>query len=192
MIFNYDVSDLQSAINDVEDGLAIVANGNTHAAIASGQYVYIKGHGTLADGLYKATAAIPLNGTLSGSNVSSVSSGGLNDLQNISSATSGQGYCKFPDGTLIQWGSIDVPSQSIAGHSTGSWYYYEITPDYSFPIPFTTLPSVIFSKAGGKLCSIGWSSWSTSKITEVDVLSSSSSYTDFGVTIHWIAIGKWK
>lgn len=66
----------------IERGLAIVAVGNSHAAIASGQYVYIKGHGTLAEGLYKATAAIPLDGTLSSTNVSAAS-GVLNDLTTV-------------------------------------------------------------------------------------------------------------
>lgn len=74
------LNNLNDALNANESAIAIVANGNTHAAIASGQYVYIKGHATLTDGLYKATAAIPLNGTLSTTNVSSASDGGLNDL----------------------------------------------------------------------------------------------------------------
>ena len=57
------LDNLNGALNVNESTIAIVANGNTHVAISSGQYVYIKGHETLADGLYKATAAIPLNGT---------------------------------------------------------------------------------------------------------------------------------
>ena len=69
------------AIANLQDGLAIVANGNTHAAITSGQFVYVRNHSTLADGLYKATAAIATNGTLSTSNLTADSSGGLNDLK---------------------------------------------------------------------------------------------------------------
>ena len=61
--------------------LAIVANGNTHAAIESGQFVYVRNHSTLAEGLYKATAAIGTNAALSTSNLAADSSGGLNDLQ---------------------------------------------------------------------------------------------------------------
>lgn len=72
-------------------GMAILANNNTHAAIASGQYVYVRGHGSLSDGLYKATAAIAANGTLSTSNLTAVSGGGLNavnsDLKNFSTYT---------------------------------------------------------------------------------------------------------
>lgn len=62
----------------LESGLAIVANGDTHAAISSGQYVYVKNHASLAEGLYKANAAIATNGVLSG-NVTAAS-GELNTL----------------------------------------------------------------------------------------------------------------
>jgi len=62
-------------------GMAILANNNTHAAIASGQYVYVRGHGSLSDGLYMATAAIAANGTLSTSNLTAASGGGLNALK---------------------------------------------------------------------------------------------------------------
>ena len=71
---------LQDQLDGVKNGIAIVATGNTHAAITSGQYVYIQDHGTLAEGLYRATANIAANGTLSGSNVTAVSGGGLNAL----------------------------------------------------------------------------------------------------------------
>ena len=82
---NFDTSwktaDQLPAIANVQDGLAIVANGNTHAAIASGQFVYVKNHGSLAEGLYRATAAIGTNATLSTSNLTADSAGGLNALK---------------------------------------------------------------------------------------------------------------
>jgi hypothetical protein len=65
----------------IADSIAIVANGDTHAAITSGQYVYVKNHGILTDGLYKATAAIGTNATLSTSNLTADGNGGLNDLK---------------------------------------------------------------------------------------------------------------
>lgn len=70
-----------NTLSAMESGIAILANGNTHAAISSGDFVYVKNHGTLAEGMYIATAAIAANGTLSTSNLSSASSGGLNALQ---------------------------------------------------------------------------------------------------------------
>ena len=71
---------VNASINNLADGLAIVANGNTHAAITSGQYVYVRNHGSLSEGLYVATANIAANATLSGSNLTADSSGGLNAL----------------------------------------------------------------------------------------------------------------
>lgn len=83
-IFDYhnDSADkTDGAVAAVQDGLAIVANGNTHAAVAEGQFVYVRNHSTLAEGLYKASAAIGTNATLSTSNLTADGSGGLNDLQ---------------------------------------------------------------------------------------------------------------
>ena len=62
-------------------GVAIVAEGDTHAAVASGQYVYVHGHGTLAEGMYTASSAIAANAALSSSNLTAVSSGALNGLK---------------------------------------------------------------------------------------------------------------
>jgi hypothetical protein len=57
-----------------------VCNGNTHGAITSGQYVYVRAHDTLQEGLYTANSNIAANATLSSSNLTANSSGGLNSL----------------------------------------------------------------------------------------------------------------
>ena len=69
-------------ISAVQAGLAIVCNGNTHAAIESGQFAYVKNHGTLAEGLYRNNtgSTIAANATLSSSNLTADSSGGLNTV----------------------------------------------------------------------------------------------------------------
>ena len=76
------VFNVQSIISDKAnaESLAIISNGNTHIAVTAGQYVYVKNHETLAEGMYKATVSIVANSTLSTSNVSAVSVGGLNDI----------------------------------------------------------------------------------------------------------------
>lgn len=76
-----DVSAQNNTINAIEDGLAIIATGNVHQAIANGQFVYVKGHSSLAEGLYRATASIGTNATLSTSNLTADGSGGLNALK---------------------------------------------------------------------------------------------------------------
>ena len=80
-VINENMDKLDGAVNGVEDGLAIVANGNTHAAVAAGQFVYVRNHSSLAQGVYKATTAIAANGALSTSNLTADASGGLNALK---------------------------------------------------------------------------------------------------------------
>ena len=75
------VTNAENSLAAAQDGLAIVANGNTHAAIASGQFVYVKNHGSLAEGLYVANSAIGTNATLTTSNLTADGSGGLNALK---------------------------------------------------------------------------------------------------------------
>jgi len=72
---------LNDSIGNVADGLGILANGNTHAAIASDQAVFVRNHSSLADGLYWAKTAISANGALSTSNLTADSAGGLNTLK---------------------------------------------------------------------------------------------------------------
>ena len=77
---NNNMTVIDAAANALEDGLAIVSNGNTHPAITSGQFVYIRNHSTLTEGLYRATSNIAANGSLTSSNVVADSNGGLNTL----------------------------------------------------------------------------------------------------------------
>lgn len=65
------------------DSIAIVADGDTHIAISSGEYVYVKNHGTLDEGLYKASSAIAANASLSLSNLTAVSKGLANVISNM-------------------------------------------------------------------------------------------------------------
>ena len=79
-VINDNMDILDTAMAAVDSGLAIVSNNNTHDAITAGQYVYVRNHGSLAEGLYTANSAISANATLSSSNLTAVSSGALNKL----------------------------------------------------------------------------------------------------------------
>ena len=69
------------ALDGVQDALAIVVSGDTAPAnIASGAYIFLKGHITLASGGYHATAAISSGDTISSSNVTADSDGIANAL----------------------------------------------------------------------------------------------------------------
>lgn len=99
---------INSEIATVADGIAIVAEGDVHAAITKGQFVYVRNHSTLAQGVYKATAAIGTNAALSTSNLTLDNAGGLNDLQaQITSLNSK--LARFLGG---ETGSISLPANS--------------------------------------------------------------------------------
>ena len=65
-------------LGNTQGAIAILSNNNTHQAISTGQYVYVRGHSTLAEGLYIANTGIGTNVTLTSSNLTAVSGGGLN------------------------------------------------------------------------------------------------------------------
>ncbi len=73
---------INSSISAIDSSLAIIADGDTHIAITSGQYVYVKNHNILTEGLYTANSAIGANVALTTSNLTSVSNsnGGFNKI----------------------------------------------------------------------------------------------------------------
>ena len=76
------ISSNTQAIANTQSGLAyIVGNTNTTGnTLAVGQFVYVKGHSTITEGLRTVTASISANGNITTSNTSACSEGGLNAL----------------------------------------------------------------------------------------------------------------
>lgn len=74
-VINNNMDKVDTALQGLGSGLAIISKSNTHSAITSGQYVYVHGHSSLAEGLYKATTNISANATLSNSNLTAVLGG---------------------------------------------------------------------------------------------------------------------
>lgn len=72
--------DQDTSMGKLGGGMAIIATGNVHSAITAGQFVYVRKHNDLTEGLYTADSNISANGTLSASNLSAVSGGGLNTV----------------------------------------------------------------------------------------------------------------
>lgn len=110
----------------VPSSVAIVANSNTHAAITSRQYVYVRGHSTLAEGLYQATANIAQNAALSTSNLTAVSGGGLNALNSNITVTSVKSQVTFnlsddrARSRINKIGKMVVAQLQIGDWSTGT------------------------------------------------------------------------
>jgi len=107
------------------DAIAILANGNTHAAITSGQYVYVKNHASLTEGLYVATTNIAANATLSGSNLTADSSGGLN-----AALASAKSYTDGLIGTVPSGNTVEGQITSLSN---------QIGTIYEYPAGLTTI-----------------------------------------------------
>ncbi len=100
-VINANSDKIDSAVGGVQDALAIVCNGNTHGAITSGQYVYVRAHETLQEGLYTANSNIAANAALSSSNLTANSSGGLNALSEQIGTLNGKIDDKLPGNSKI-------------------------------------------------------------------------------------------
>ena len=91
-------------------GMAIASNNNTHAAVSSGQYVYVYNHSSLDEGVYVATSAISTNGALSLSNLEAVPNGGLNHVYSTLNSKMTQNdlgtLSSLPDITICRNGLI--------------------------------------------------------------------------------------
>ena len=99
-----------TAIAKVQNGLSYIV-GNTNATggtLEVGQFVYVKGHSTIAEGLRTVTASISANGNITTSNTSACSDGGLNALNskianmtNVLSVTNSSALSEYPIGLNI-------------------------------------------------------------------------------------------
>ena len=132
-VINENMDKLDGAVNGVEDGLAIVANGNTHAAVAAGQFVYVRNHSSLAQGVYKATTAIAANGALSTSNLTADASGGLNALK--------------ADIDTLNSNIVNVNKTTSVDITINSW----ISDPFNLPIPTNRTIYNIFDSQSGNM-----------------------------------------
>ena len=136
---NFDI--LDSAVNGSQGAIAIMANGNTHVAIASGQFVYVRKHSSLSEGLYTATAAIAASGALSSSNLSAVSGGGLNALlgkipEQLIHLGTETDYPLSAAHTAYPFGVTLIYTASSTSYEQRNAVFYEQRQDFSIVIMF--------------------------------------------------------
>lgn len=80
--YNGNMDKIDAAVGGIEAGMAIVAVGDTAPqAIDEGQLVYVRGHSTLATGMYHALDDIASGETLTNVNLAIDTDGGMNRLQ---------------------------------------------------------------------------------------------------------------
>ena len=120
-----------------------------------------------------------------------MATGTITKVLNESSGNSTSGYCKMPDGTLIQWGRINVSGVAIQ-NTWGSLFESASQPSgVTFAIPFVEYPSC---SATANLSPSAWlEGLSTSKtgISNYFLVRPTSVASATG-HIDWIAIGRWK
>lgn len=153
-------SSVDDELNGLGKGMAIIANGNTHAAITSGQYVYVRQHGSLSEGLYKATANISANGTLSGSNLTAVSSGGLNDVYSTLNSKITSKSVSNPDLDEMNTDGYFSLSGTIA-HAPRTMSYaqlYVLNTNYTWKMQILTNANEFWYR-GRSNTSSNWSEW---------------------------------
>lgn len=92
-------------------------------------------------------------------------------------------YIKFADGTLIQWGIVNFPSES----QDGSGYYIG-----NFKIPFVSIPSMTASPVYVSTLITFDISVSTKVDSFVIYARKNSGEKVTGAFAYWIAIGRWK
>lgn len=109
----------------------------------------------------------------------------MNSIIQQQTNDSNSNYCKMPDGTLIQWGSVNITPSN-----PGSPFAYSGGKNVTFEIPFLqgTTPIVITSprENGGY-----WNSGAiniSSTLCHIIIAGN----TQAEKTANWIAIGRWK
>lgn len=167
------VSELRNTLNQVEDAIAYVQDGDTASrTYTAGQFVYLKNHATLAEGLYTVNSGgIPSNTSVTG-HLTADASGGLNALNGSKASTESASVPANGSLTLPLTGTgrygIAFSASSDAARM-GMWTIYlsassatqvkEIMSSTALSATATTGVGVIFSNstANGQQLHIIWS-----------------------------------
>lgn len=91
----------------------------------------------------------------------------------------------MPDGTLIQWGTVDVKTSTSA---SGAWSYYGSS-SVTFPIAFVDYPNAVSN------CieyAAYWTSGVSSRSATGLTIQLAGNTNSTQKTVSWLAIGRWK
>lgn len=215
MIFNYDVSELQTAITNATNLVAI--NSISDLSMRTSRYVnfgtalnvggvtipqYSRGlvisnsvvavlYATNSTGHFYVANRNADGDWVNGSDLV----GNIAALADTSSAGSSSGYNKMADGTLVQWGqtSFHLESNMTQIGSTGVYYY-----TYSFTLP-VAFSSTLYTLTGTSRYSTGHcvsfgainNTGNTATIHVYDYVARTAGTTN-SVVLRWQAVGRWK
>lgn len=135
---------IDSSVNAAQKSVAIMSDGNTHIAVSSGEYLYVRNHGSLAEGLYKANEAIAQNGALTSSNTTAITKGLGGQVTELNASVgkikrAGRGTTNTSTGifTFTMENStsafIMITANLVAAYATssGSFYYGTLPSNYT-------------------------------------------------------------
>ena len=119
------------------------------------------------------------------------------DVIPASGTSGGATYCKFPDGTMIEWGLASITSGTFINTNTGTTGMWDLSCNFTFPVSFV---------AGSSPRVFGSAKYSTGHIIPVGFFGSSATTAacelyDFyqripsasePYYIEWTAVGRWK
>lgn len=107
---------------------------------------------------------------------------------------SANGYCKFPDGTLLCWGVISVPYHTAISNAWGSVYQSgTIDVGENFPVAFVSNPELIVTLKSSPVSFLENNlTASTTGINGSYWLMRPLNATLINGFITWLAIGRWK
>lgn len=101
-------------------------------------------------------------------------------------------YCKMPDGTLMQWGTLDVTSGTTSSYSP----VYILNVTVTFPIPFYDTTYVINGSSkygtGAEFAFGQGTSYESHAIVRVWDTSPRTASSSNRWRVKWQAIGRWK
>lgn len=107
-------------IDNAKGQIVVTANGDTHAQIPRERYVSVKNKSGLTNGIYRTKTAIAQNGSLSSSNLDSVSKGALNDF-----------ISTFKKMVWSEGEAVAIPANSdLNNYLTPGVFYIANTTDY--------------------------------------------------------------
>ena len=104
--------------------------------------------------------------------------------------TSGNGYCKMPDGTLLCWGDFTTNRSQYSMSGFGSMYAADVDLNLAFAQTFIAEPSisVVCTNNG---CPIMWARANASSLVHMQAMRHVNNGPPDGSTWRYIAIGRW-
>lgn len=102
---------------------------------------------------------------------------------------SSSGYCKMPDGTLIQWGSKDDTMSN--NRSWGEFYIADLE-TVQFPISFYSTPKIFLTPSTTSSFFVITVVATTTEISTVQVGRGTAFQSGINYGYDWLAVGRWK